>query len=272
VLVNAADQGLSAQYEYSPFGDVLRATGPLARSNPFRFSTKFLDEETDLVYYGYRYYSPTLMRWISRDPSWERGGLNLYSLVANQPPVDIDFLGLSSYYPGGHHPVPMQLANLLPEGPGTEFLKRFTIPVAQPHVYDKAHRAYNVAVQDFFNQWLNQNKISAAQFAKSEKYAQRFVSEVMNQSSNSSIGSYLKQNINGAKALKAGLILGAASAGYSTYAGSAELIENLQSYHRNAALGDIAMMDLDAIGAAIAVQNMTGDYLTTMYVLGYLLD
>jgi RHS repeat-associated protein len=96
VLVNAADQGLSAQYEYSPFGDVLRATGPLARSNPFRFSTKFLDEETDLVYYGYRYYSPALMRWITRDPIGEDGGRNLYSMLRNSAPNTIDPNGLTA--------------------------------------------------------------------------------------------------------------------------------------------------------------------------------
>jgi hypothetical protein len=40
-----------------PFGEVLRATGVMAKANPFRFSTKYQDDETDLLYYGYRYYS-----------------------------------------------------------------------------------------------------------------------------------------------------------------------------------------------------------------------
>ena len=34
-----------------PFGEVVRATGPMARANPFRFSTKYQDDETDLLYY-----------------------------------------------------------------------------------------------------------------------------------------------------------------------------------------------------------------------------
>ena len=38
-------------FEYGPFGEVLRATGPLAKANPFRFSTKYQDDETDLLYY-----------------------------------------------------------------------------------------------------------------------------------------------------------------------------------------------------------------------------
>ena len=55
----------SATYEYGPFGEVLRATGPMARANSFRFSSKYQDDETDLLYYGYRYYSPATGVWLS---------------------------------------------------------------------------------------------------------------------------------------------------------------------------------------------------------------
>jgi hypothetical protein len=41
--------------DYGPFGELIRATGPMAKVNPFRFSTKYDDDESDLVYYGYRY-------------------------------------------------------------------------------------------------------------------------------------------------------------------------------------------------------------------------
>jgi RHS repeat-associated protein len=67
-LINAADGTLAAQYEYGPFGEPLRATGPMARGNPFRFSTKYQDQETGLLYYGYRYYQPAAGRWSGRDP------------------------------------------------------------------------------------------------------------------------------------------------------------------------------------------------------------
>ncbi|MDD4406301.1 MAG: RHS repeat-associated core domain-containing protein [Parabacteroides sp.] len=56
--------------------------------------TKYTDNETDLVYYGYRYYSPTLGRWLSRDPIEEKGGLNLYAFVNNDPVNKWDKLGL----------------------------------------------------------------------------------------------------------------------------------------------------------------------------------
>ena len=76
-LVSAGKGTTSAQYEYGPFGELLRATGPMAFTNPFRFSTKYQDDETGLLYYGYRYYNPSAGRWPSRDPIGERGGLNL---------------------------------------------------------------------------------------------------------------------------------------------------------------------------------------------------
>ncbi len=56
-----------------PFGEVLRATGPMAKVNPFRFSTKYQDDETELLYYGFRYYSSSTGRWISWDPLSESG-------------------------------------------------------------------------------------------------------------------------------------------------------------------------------------------------------
>src|SRR5580692_3554463 len=42
-LVYAADGTVAANYEYGPFGEVIRTTGPMAKVNPFRFSTKYQD-------------------------------------------------------------------------------------------------------------------------------------------------------------------------------------------------------------------------------------
>src|SRR5665213_1995472 len=50
---------VTAAYEYGAFGETLRSNGTFAQANPFRFSSKFTDNETDLVYYGRRYYNPT---------------------------------------------------------------------------------------------------------------------------------------------------------------------------------------------------------------------
>ena len=84
-LVNATNGNISAKYEYGPFGEVFCSVGDMVKVNPFGFSTKYTDSETDFVYYGYRYYSPALGRWMSRDPIEERGGLNLYAFVNNDP-------------------------------------------------------------------------------------------------------------------------------------------------------------------------------------------
>src|SRR6185503_5382434 len=50
--------------------------------------------ETDLLYYGFRYYIPSMGRWLSRDPIEETGGINLYCMVGNDPIKRYDILGL----------------------------------------------------------------------------------------------------------------------------------------------------------------------------------
>ena len=83
---------LAAHYDYTPYGQVLSAAGDYA-DQPFRFSTKWIDEETGLGYWGHRYYSPELGRWLSRDPIGEAGGLNLYEYALSSPQQYIDPLG-----------------------------------------------------------------------------------------------------------------------------------------------------------------------------------
>jgi RHS repeat-associated protein len=95
--VRGADGMLVAQYEYGPFGELLRATGPLAPAFPHLFSTKYHDWETSLYYYGHRYYHPSTGRWPNRDPIGEAGGLNLYRFNYNSPLNYVD--------PNGDHPI-----------------------------------------------------------------------------------------------------------------------------------------------------------------------
>jgi len=95
-LVKGTDGTRTATYEYDPFGQPLRATGSMATANPMRFSTKFTDNETGLLYYGYRYYSPSTGRWPNKDPLGEDGGENLYAFVYNVPIDEIDPVGLAA--------------------------------------------------------------------------------------------------------------------------------------------------------------------------------
>ncbi|NLE57781.1 MAG: RHS repeat-associated core domain-containing protein, partial [Planctomycetes bacterium] len=74
---------IAAKYEYDPYGNLIASSGTYAEANPFRFSTKWFDDETGLCYYGYRYYSPRLGRWMSSDPAEEHG--NLYLFTSNCP-------------------------------------------------------------------------------------------------------------------------------------------------------------------------------------------
>jgi RHS repeat-associated protein len=91
-LVNASGN-LEATYEYDPSGNLLRCEGTYAKNNPFRFSTKWQDDETGLINYGVRYYSPCLGRFINRDPIGEKGGLNLYGFCGNDGVNRTDYLG-----------------------------------------------------------------------------------------------------------------------------------------------------------------------------------
>jgi len=50
--------------------------------------------ETGLVYYGKRFYSPSLGRFINRDPIEESGGLNLYGFCGNNSVNRWDVLGM----------------------------------------------------------------------------------------------------------------------------------------------------------------------------------
>ncbi len=88
-------------------------TGDMAEENPWRFSTKYWEKsdysygdwEAGLYYYGFRFYSPDLGRWINRDPMGEQGGENLYAFVLNNPIDLTDPLGLHpAKYKEWEHP------------------------------------------------------------------------------------------------------------------------------------------------------------------------
>ena len=66
--------------------------GTFSTAISFRFSAKYTDTESGLLYYGYRYRN--LVCWLSRDPVEEIGGDNLYALVRNDAVGRIDLFGL----------------------------------------------------------------------------------------------------------------------------------------------------------------------------------
>ena len=78
---------------YDAFGKTIAKGGDMVDVFHFWFSTKLLDHDTGLYYYGYRYYSPMLQRWINRDPIEENGGVNLYGFTGNNSLCNTDRLG-----------------------------------------------------------------------------------------------------------------------------------------------------------------------------------
>jgi RHS repeat-associated protein len=95
---------LQAGYRYDPYGALLAHNGTQALNNTLRHAGKpwvaFNNSPTaGLAYFGYRFYSPQLQRWINRDPIHERGGINLYGYVGNEPMGWMD--------PDGASPAPL---------------------------------------------------------------------------------------------------------------------------------------------------------------------
>ena len=80
-----ASGNTTVSYNYDPFGKV---TASNTHANPFRFSSEYHDDESGLVYYNYRYYSPERGRWLSRDLIAEQGVLNLYAFCCNTHSYD----------------------------------------------------------------------------------------------------------------------------------------------------------------------------------------
>jgi RHS repeat-associated protein len=89
------NKNLLASYAYGPFGEKISAEGTHAQSNPWRYATKYLDEETGLYYFGKRFYDPITGQFLSRDPMGENESINLYGYAGNDPINHIDVLGLA---------------------------------------------------------------------------------------------------------------------------------------------------------------------------------
>jgi RHS repeat-associated protein len=84
--------------DYGPYGerfDMWWATEADEVSyERFGFGTEYRDE-TGLIYYGARYYSPALGRFISRDPAGVAGsGVNLYAFCSGDPVNNRELYGL----------------------------------------------------------------------------------------------------------------------------------------------------------------------------------
>jgi RHS repeat-associated protein len=84
---------VNTQYKYDIFGTT-QASGQSSTTNNSLQYTGRENDETGLYYYRNRYYSPSLRRFISRDPLREGAGENEYAYVGNSPTNFTDPLGL----------------------------------------------------------------------------------------------------------------------------------------------------------------------------------
>ena len=93
-------------YAYSPFGELIVEQEQVKLN--IGFNTKY-EDESGLIYYNNRYYDSELGRFISQDPIFEEGGINLYNFVENDPINSYDVLGefpvsftFRAYIPGNN--------------------------------------------------------------------------------------------------------------------------------------------------------------------------
>jgi len=79
---NVNENNFVNREEYTPYGET--SFGSFARKR-YRFTGKEYDEESGLYYYGARYYTPWLGRWVSCDPAGAADHLNLYLFTKTNP-------------------------------------------------------------------------------------------------------------------------------------------------------------------------------------------
>ena len=78
-------------YRYTAFGEVSiydengAQVATTQIDNHILWNTRRRDELTGYYMYKFRHYSAELGRWLARDPIRERGGVNLYGFVGNDP-------------------------------------------------------------------------------------------------------------------------------------------------------------------------------------------
>ena len=82
------------RYEYDVFGAIRNETG--TSDNTRKFTGKEFDADSNLYYYGARYYDPYIGRFTQRDPIAD--GVNWYAYTYNNPLAFVDPTGMRSLF------------------------------------------------------------------------------------------------------------------------------------------------------------------------------
>ena len=91
-----------AKYDYDLYGRQTKLSGDMDAD--FGYTGFFMERAANLELTLFRAYDAEKGRWLNRDPLRERAGLNLYSMVDNNPLRWTDYLGLCGGGGGGNMP------------------------------------------------------------------------------------------------------------------------------------------------------------------------
>jgi len=89
-LTNSAG-AVAETYTYDSYGKPTASTGTLV--NPFQYTAREFDSETDIYYYRARYFDPSAGRFLNQDPIRFGGGTNFYAYTRNNPVIRTDPFG-----------------------------------------------------------------------------------------------------------------------------------------------------------------------------------
>ena len=95
---------LAQTYTFDSLGNQTACSGSL--TNPFRYTGREFDTETNLYFYRARYYDQTVGRFLSEDPIRFESGVNFYAYALNNPSNNTDPSGLDvvvCLYQGSAH-------------------------------------------------------------------------------------------------------------------------------------------------------------------------
>lgn len=97
-LVTDSVGNVDHRMEYTPDGSLFFQTVTGNYRTPYRFNAKEFDDDTELYYFGARYYDKNLGIWISPDPMAEDyPGVSSYAYCHGNPVNRIDLWGMDDY-------------------------------------------------------------------------------------------------------------------------------------------------------------------------------
>ena len=97
-MINTTDGSISASYRYDAWGNVEYSDGEIAQDNPYLFTGREYDWQTEVYYYRARSYDANLGRFLQQDPAGMIDGPNVYLYCGNDPVNGIDPSGLIKIY------------------------------------------------------------------------------------------------------------------------------------------------------------------------------